>query len=254
MKVGHRTPAILLGVIVFATSCDTYHFANPLPVGSKSLYSTPGNLIGVIKAGDQGQTGYFLEKNSVGVLDKDTIRVFNGIWIDSSRDTSASSRKNYETRYRIKYDSLMKKYDTLDNYVIRGKRIWEVKDNRLTIAREFFIKGDTIYLPPVSFRIQLGPNAFYRKITSELYMLNIKDIETEEKGPEFGQWWQVYLLERKGQGSIVLYRFNEKIKEDPAMFFHEVASSHYYFDPAWTSKDILRMFNGGMFDAENSSK
>jgi hypothetical protein len=245
----------LIGVMLFA-SCESYRFANPLPVDSKNIYKTPKRLR-ALASDKEGKGGILFEKHVIRSIEDDTLKIINGIWF-SPRDTSHIKRsdttawkaldklKSYDSRYSIKFDSIKKTpIDTVENYVMKHNKIYAVVNRELSEGHPFVIKRDTIYVSQERQLIALGTDCFFRKVDPNHYLLNIRD---GQFGEDSSPWWQVYLIAKREDGKIILFDWDDKIKDDPSLIY---SGAHNYFDSQWTREDILKLIRAGAFDDLN---
>ncbi len=204
---------VALAGVSILTSCEGNHFANPLPVDSKNLYQVPIVLRGRLLDHKDSTELYLLGKNSITIPANETTKIINGIWFhprDTSRvpfiDTAAWKKINnlpeYQSRYSLKYDSTKKKTDTVENYILKGNKIYNIQSNSVGAGTSYVIKEDTIITIPEPHKIELGPGAFFRKATANLYHVNIRDSKLEKGNIN---WWQIRLLEKRKDGKIILY-------------------------------------------------
>ena len=194
-------------------------------------------------------------------METDTVKIINGIWFssaDTSRipksDTSAWKKlkalPSYESMYSIRFDSIKKlPVDTIQNYVIKSEKIYPVVGGRLNNGSPYVIKNDTICVPPEWSQIEFGPYFFFRKVSSDTYLLNTKDGIFEDK---LRPWWQVFLITKRKNEKVIIYDWESKIVKDPILIYS--IEDHHYFDSQWTRKDILKLINDGMFQPMNKDE
>lgn len=241
--------------MLILTSCERNHFANPLPIDSKNLYQIPSAFRGQLFDYNDSSEIYLLGKNSITFPAEEGIKIINGIWFHprdtmSLADTVAWKKINklpeYESRYTLKYDSTKKIANKIENYILKGNKIYNIQSNSVGRGTSYIIKDDTIFTIPEPRKIVLGPDAFFRKVTDDFYMVNIRDSELEIGNIN---WWQIRLLEKRKDGKIILYDWSDKIEEDSSLIHS--SDSHNYFDSQWTRKDILRLLSEGKLEAIN---
>jgi hypothetical protein len=84
----------------------------------------------------------------------------------------------------------------------------------------------------------LGRTAFLRKVGGK-YLINCK---TEH------QWWEIYLLEVSGQGSVILRQLQEKdMANIPYIAELYEVTSDYYLEAAWTEAEAIEIIHKGGF-------
>lgn len=243
---------ILLILLLFS-ACGGYHFANPLPIDSKNIYKTPKKLRGSLTDENSIPLGTELEKHVIILSHKEPRQIINGIWfhpkdtMDASKIDTVTFKKimdmpAYDSRYTVKFDSLKRPIDTVENFVMKNNRIYQVLSNDLGEGLPYIEKNDTLYEAATDHKIVLGPNAFYRKITSDYYMINIKD---SDAGIGSIDWWQIRLLEKRKDGKVILYDWDNWIEGDTTRIYFK--NDDYYFDSEWTRKDIMKLIKDGAF-------
>ncbi|MBP9926509.1 MAG: hypothetical protein KBF45_11025 [Cyclobacteriaceae bacterium] len=259
LKITGPLLSLLGGSCLFILpSCEGNHFANPLPVNSKNIYQVPSGLRGRLTNYKDSTEIYFLEKNSITIPAKGAIKIINGIWFHPS-DTATSTDTvkwkkildypTYESRYSVKFDSLHHPIDTVENYVIKRNKIYKILSDGIGPGDPYTLTGDTIYVTPVPRKIILGNGAFFRKVTDDLYVINIRDSELE-----IGtiNWWQIRLLEKRKDGKIILYDWSKEIISDSTLIYTK--ADHHYFDSQWTKRDMLRLLSEEKLEPVNLKK
>ncbi len=264
MKQNIKITHFILLVSLALCSCETYHFASPLPIDSKNIYKTPKQFSGLTTEGESGLKGYKLEKDYITLTGDQSIKIINGIWIDP-RDTSSIQKsdtiawkklvdsRKYESLFSIQFDSLKRPVDTVRNYVIKGSKIYFIKNSELSPGFPYVLEGDTIRAIISQFHfIELGPNAFFRKVTSNFYILNLRENEVfnDNNSDDFlsrKHWWQVLLISKGKDGNVTIHYWEDVIKKDPSLITS--LGDNYYYNSQWTKKDILRLVNEGAFES-----
>ncbi len=258
-----KISSLIISVVSLAglsilTSCEGNHFANPLPVDSKDIYEVPTALRGTLIDYKDGSETFVLDKNSITFPAKETTKIINGIWFHprdtmSLADTAAWKKVNdlpeYISRYSLKYDSTKKTTDTTENYILKGNKIYKILSDGIDHGNFYTLTGDTIYMTHEPRKIILGTGAFLRKVTDDLYIINIRE---SELGIGTIHWWQIRLLKKSKDGTIIFYDWSDEIEKDSSLIYSK--SDHNYFDSQWTKKDILKLINEGFFEARNINK
>jgi len=254
MKIINYLNPILLTLLAFGLySCENYHFSNPLPVDVRNIYVMPRQFRGTwVDNGDTIIIGKdFYKKTHIEIT-----KVINGIWInptdtlpvktDSATLKKYTSLKKYESLQRILYDSAKHPTDTVNNYILKGNKIYKIaENNQLELGAYYYIKDDTIYYQyrkanDDEMELTLGKNSFLRKISTNSYLLNIKE------GAEIKRddWWSVYLLEIVND-DILVRPFSDAILHDKSKIYSK--GSDHYFGSQWTRNDMIKLIDDSTF-------
>lgn len=151
----------------------------------------------------------------------------------------------------IYYDSLLNPVDTACNYIFRKNLIYGIKDNFLLEKGYHFdssgsditvFKNDTI-------GVDLGRNAFLKKLDENLYALNIR---YQAIGDD-NHWWLLLILEKAKDGSIKIWQCSDKSGELPSMFYSRPSKAdEYFFDSQWCALEMLQLMKKGYFEVTNT--
>lgn len=155
---------------------------------------------------------------------------------------------HYQYQKTIFYDTLKRPADTTDNYLIYGNMIYQ-KDNErfLETGYPFYMDHDTIVVSRKdTITIDLGQNAFLRKLTGNLYALNFRKVLIGDENDQ--SWWMLILLEKTPAGTIIRWECSSKTGMLDCMFYDRASKSdHFYFDCSWTTAELLRLKKEGYF-------
>jgi hypothetical protein len=235
---------MLCCVSLVLASCDSYYFLRPQPVDQENILTVPKEFQGRWIADDSSTYVYF-SKKSVELVMQDYERIIKGAW-PKVNDTGAfvyppGSFRALET---VTYDSLRKPVDTILNYLVRDQIVYEINsDGLLEKGYSFKLDADTLRISKMdTILIDLGKNAFFRKLKNHTYAFNIRYNLLADKSP----WWYLTILEKTDKDSIRLWDPAEKIISLPAMFYDR--GHAYYFDCHWTSAELLSLMDGGYFN------
>ncbi len=246
----HSLPTLLL--LIF--SCTTYHMEFPQPVDGKNLYLFPQSMRGTWVIADEKypDDGFVIEKNKV-LLRMKAPKIYNGI-LDSL------GTKKGEGLMHIKYDDQNMPIDTIIDYILKNNRLytWEVeKESGKSFLFPGFpvaLKNDTIYaLPENNFTLaffSLGPDAFLRRISSNQYILNIKQgnfMESFFKSDGRG-WWQIVLLEITSDSHLLVSTPDFKKMTDDSNKVN--CGSECYLTIEWTRQEIIQRIVNKNFPLE----
>ena len=231
-----------------------------MPVDSKNIYKTPKKFRGLITENGDSSEGYWLKKHSITVKEVRSHKIINGIWFnprDTMRnlnlDTAARGKpKNwrltlYSSLYSVKFDSLNNPIDTVENYIIKRSKIYRIGTDGLEEGSNYTIMNDTIYTSEPQKQLVIGPQAFFRKVTSNIYILNLYEGNLEGGNPD---WWQILLLSKNKEGKTIIHYWDNKIMENSSLIYSK--DGNYYYDSQWTREEILKLFNEGIFEPMNT--
>ncbi len=108
---------------------------------------------------------------------------------------------------------------------------------RLDADTIIVFKNDTIC-------VDLGQNAFLRKLNENLYVLNIRNSILGEES----SWWRLILLEKTKEPVIKLWECDSKAGELSSMFYSQLVKRDvFYFDSKWSASQMLELIEQGYF-------
>ena len=273
-------PAVVVSMLL--ASCDAYNFSKPQPFDRENIYVFPDEMLGKWKedtfttdidfsvplnksSGDQfidntqslpadDDAGlYIITKLYVSLIFTSSEKIVKGAWPQLTNGNEFRYPDRYNSYYKvmqtISYDSLKHPVDTTDNYIVYRHKIYEkTQDRLLEKGYSYYSNGDTIVvLKRDTLTIDLGQNAFLRKLGDSLYVLNIKKgILSDEMDPA---WWRVILLQKTADDKIVQWEPSSKTGQLGCMFYERPSKSDYlYFDCQWSSAELLRLKAEGYFE------
>jgi len=274
----------IVAVILFS-SCSFYNFSQPQPYDQKNLYQFPDCFLGKWvdtdtftsdieftvplnqKSGlqsanntvrfhqtspsqDDGEEGYYINKKYVLIIIKEEEKLVKEAWPKYQPGKGFSHLPvNIYSFQKIQYDSLNKPVDTVDRYIVRGKLIFEKNENGY-LGRGYAYKmiNDTTVINKLdSITIDLGQNAFLRKLTDSIYVFNFH--RASLFGDEGGAWWNVIILQSKGKKQFYQWECNSNTANLSCMFYARPSKSNeFYFDCRWSTADMLTLMNKNYFD------
>lgn len=281
-------PAVVL--IMLLTSCNVYNFSKPQPADRENIYVFPDAMLGkwkeepftgdidfTVPVGNNGgdkyihniQTGkkindedegfYTVTKQTVSFTTSSEERIVKGAWprlVNGNEFLYPYQHPKYRHYLQeIKYDSLKRPVDTVDNYILYGNRVFEKTQDRLLEAGyHYYEEKDTIVmLKKDTIYIDLGRYAFLRKLTDSLYAFNIKKGYLGESDQD---WWMLILLEITEDNKLVQWEPSDKSDELDCMFYDRSGKSNYYlyFDCHWTTAELLQLKAKGYFTKSGTLK
>jgi len=182
-----------------------------------------------------------------------------GAWPKVSKEGERVYPGNYrfsdELQREIKYDSLQRPQDTIDNYLVFGNTIYRSQQNEyLEKGYPFYYDHDTIViLKNDTINIDLGQNAFLRRLDEKRYVLNLLKRLIGEDGSPFDQWWSIRILEISGPGTFLMWDCSSKTGQLPSMFHAAISKADiFYFTSQWTATEILKLLQQGYFETGGS--
>lgn len=272
-----RSPGrIILLYSLLLSSCNVYNFSTPLPTDQPDLAEFPQAFLGKWKEdtfhssidmeiSTRGMAGYF--SGNKGIKDQWTYQVFpkyiqvvfreenrviSGAWPRLDKEGNfiypPFGTRSFFTEKEIKYDSLRRPVDTIDNYVIRRGKIYEVAEHyRLEKGYSFYDDFDTIVIRKYdTLYLELGQNMKLKKLNDSLYALNI--LKAMLGGEADAAWWMMLLLEINPNGEITEWDIAYRASELPEMIYDRSSKSDYlYFDAAWDKAQLLHLKKTGYF-------
>ncbi len=246
-------PVALLSLMLFGVSCDVYHFETPQPVDAENITEFPKIFQGTWVEREDDATEYLVIGNKyIRYEEYHEKEIVNSLYTDTSI---------YHFNYlrQVKYNKIKQPVDTVENYIIRSDKIYSFVKSQytrdtnkkacdLSLGNHFTLKNDTIHFREENFQeIELGRNAFLRKLNSKQYILNIRDqylFGTINGSEGFGYWWQIFLLEKTEEGKLRLLYPNGTIKQGELY-------GDYYVNQ-WTKVEMLDLIKKGFFEDKSN--
>lgn len=273
--------------IIFLSSCDAYNFSGPQPADRENIYQFPDKMLGTWRedtftsgidfsvplnsnGGDkytdtrpqgnnEDQYCYTITKQYVSFTTVASERIVKGAWpklVNGNQFIYPYQYPGYRNYMQtIKYDSLNRPVDTVDNYIIYNHKIFEKTEDRcLEKGYSWYEDKDTLVIRKIdTVYIDLGQNAFLRKLTDSLWVFNMKK---GILGEEIDQgWWMVMLLQKTADDTIIEWEPASKAGNLDCMFYDRPSKSDYfYFDCTWTATELLRLKAEGYFEKTGTLK
>lgn len=238
--------AAVFAISLFS-SCDVYYFSHPQPADKENNYEFPATLIGVWQEECDNET-VNIDVRHLSFTDRVSRRVVKGYWPKKISDDSLQYLPgSYIAEHAVLYDSLNRPVDTINSFVIQKEHIIELKDDKsLGLRYDFKRDKDTLLIDEVdTLWLDLGRNAFIRKINDRYFALNILSGTMEESR----SWWQLIILEKLAADTIVVWTGASKLEQSTYMFYS--FKNNYYFDCSLTSSELLKMIRREDFEISN---
>lgn len=246
---------IHLFIEFFFTSCDYYNFSNPQPVDKENMYEFPEDLYGSW-VDESDSVVIIINKNYVTFQNKEKTKIVKGTWpVLNEKNVLVHTAFLFKSFYTARFDSINRPIDTLTNYLLNGNNIYEVNEKG-KLSRAYLYQTDhdsIILLKNDVVKIDLGQNAFLRKLSNDLYVMNIMNSILGENN----YWWQIIIIEKKSGNQIDIWECNGKMKKHPAMFYTTYirkGTGNYYFDCNWSAKEIISLKEQGYFEISSALK
>lgn len=189
-----------------------------------------------------------INKKNIQLLFFSTDRIVTGAWpkLNKSSEFIYSGDNTYNWLRSIEYDSLKRPVDTLDNYLLYGNMIYEIDDKGyLDKGNPYVLDKDTIMVTRRdTICIDLGENAFLRKLDGRFHVLNIRSRVLGEHSP----WWQFFILEKTSAATFKVWECSVKAKTLPSMFYPKSTRSDlFYFNCNWTEAEMMQLMKEEYF-------
>jgi len=210
-----------------------------------SLYD--GNAYLKKRFSEEDSSCYFIDKKYAMLIMHEKGKVVAGAWPKISDDGEFSNAPYINTIQRIEYDSLQRPKDTLDKYFFHKDKIYKIQeDGFLGKGYSYYWDKDTaVVFENDNVCVDLGQNAFLRKLNENFYVLNIRNSILGEDN----EWWRLMILEIKGENSFNIWECGSKTRELPSMFYDRPSKSDiFYFECSWSSSEILRLIKEKYFE------
>lgn len=262
-----KKPRLFISLIVslfLLSSCDSFNFSHPQPFDKENIYQFPDEFLGKWREKDttsyseeketttekEDSSYYYVGRNYVLVVIYEKKKVLAGEWPKlNDKNEWVYPPEGFGRLKEVKYDSLNNPVDTISKYIISNNKIYEIGENRfLYRGYNYTWIEDTITIHETdSVYIDLGQNAFLRKLSDSLYVLNINN--SVLSFDELDNWWRLIILEMKADGNLWQWECNGKTGELTCMFYDRPSKSDiFFFDCQWSSQEILRLMREGYFE------
>ncbi len=267
-------------------SCDFYNFSQPQPYDKEKLYQFPDELLGkwkekdtvtygiefsvpvngkggnhfntedkrpdkvAVEAAAEDSSFYWIQKDYLVITVSEKKKVLAGAWPKlDNKNEFVYPPKGFQGEYEIKYDTLKKPVDTVAKHIISSNRIYGLEPDRYLLrGYEYTRLKDTITVfQKDSLYIDLGQNAFLRKLTDSLYVFNINNSVLSFS--EMENWWRLIVLEITATGQVNQWECNNRTGELACMFYDRPSKyDQFYFDCIWSAAEMLRLMKEGYFE------
>lgn len=236
-------------IINIIAACNTNNFSEPQPAAGKNLYEFPSMFIG--KWADKNYNVVETDGRHITFIDILDIKVpldSASFIVDNLRNKTTGAISK-EVRL-INYDTSGKATDTSLQYVIRDPYIYKVgADKLLQTGYKYRQLKDTIIIYKNERQgIDLGNNAFLRKVTDSLFVLNISNRILIKDN----YFWQVLLVQKTAHDEINFYVPSDKMKCVKCMFYEY--NDNLFYDCKWKPSDVVRLMKDGFFEKTSTLK
>jgi hypothetical protein len=144
-------------------------------------------------------------------------------------------------------DSVRREPDRTPKYLIRNDMIFEINEGRLGKGYQYDSSGKYIVIRAAdTTMIDLGRNAFLRKLNKKLWVLNINGLALADEEA----WWTIMILEKTGRSKLRVWDCDTSLKTHHTMFYH--SGSAYYFDAKWSAAEMMTLFHDGYFSSDET--
>lgn len=250
-------------IVVLLSSCESFNFFQAQPYDRENVYEFPEQFLGRWGGSTEEDDAnysdmeyhkelFFIDKRYISYIINKEVKVVKGYWPKLVNGNEfiypSDGNTTYAGFYSIIYDSLNKPVDTISNYLIHQNKIFgKSMDEFLEKGYQFTVTKDTIIIfKNDTLTIDLGQNAFLRKLSDSLYVFNIKNYLLGFEQDQ--QWWMVLLIEISENGKLVYWECNDKINGLPCKIFNRPSKYEYlYFDCHWSAPEIMLLKNEEYF-------
>lgn len=221
---------------------------NDDPGGPYSDLPGTSGTNGIAPFAKEDSSFIIINKKNIELLFFSTDKIVTGAWprLNKKKELIFSGDNTYNWLRSIEYDSLKRPVDTLDNYLLYGKMIYEIDDKGyLDKGYPYVYDKDTIIVTKRdTLCIDLGQNAFLRKLNNRFYALNIRSQVLGESSA----WWQIFILEKTSAATFREWECSVKAKTLPSMFYPKSSRSDlFYFNSNWTTAEMLQLMKDDYF-------
>lgn len=187
-----------------------------------------------------------VEETFFAVIVHRTHQIAKGAWprLNAQRQFVYPPGEIYEFEQLIVYDSLRQPIDTVDQYIFRNAKMYDVDDDgSMSTGRSYWQEQDTFIMKSIdTLYVDLGKNAVLRQLNDRFYVMNIRGGITGERN----NWWQLYIIEKKADHLFSTWECSRKTKDLPAVLY--LYKDHtFYFNATWTSAELLQLMKDGYF-------
>jgi hypothetical protein len=238
------TPDQLLGLIPLKGMGYSLISGNNIP--QVNSQQQPGRFF------SDDSLSFFISRNCLIYIISGQKKINKGAWpkLDKQGNFVYPTNSN-EWVSNINYDSLKKPLDTTENYFIAGNLIYEVTaEKRLGNGNRYTVDDDTItILKADSIAIDMGKNAFLRKLNDRFYVYNIRNWVLGEES----FWWRIFLLEKTGINSMNIWECTSKTQNLPSMFYNTPSKGDiFYFNSKWPADEMNLLVKENYFEVSSS--
>lgn len=238
---------IFLITSILFSSCDFYNFSVPQPVDKENIIVFPGEFQGTWYI-DSSNDFYLVSKKNVLMIQKDEFKMVKGAWPQLSATGDYIYPHSYQSLQTINYDSLKTPVDTIDNYLLNGNMVYEVTEEGF-LKKGYSCRTDNDTLICLKYDttcIDLGQNAFLRRLNKNLFVLNMRNDILGNC--EFNGWWRIMMLEIKSGQAMNLLELTSGAADLPCRFYDKPGKGNtFYFNCQWTAADMLHLMEKEYF-------
>lgn len=187
-----------------------------------------------------------IEETFFAVIINRTDKIVKGAWprLNTARQFVYPPGEIAEFEQLIVYDSLRQPVDTVDQYILKNTKMYDVdEDGNMSTGRSFWQEQDTFIMKSIdTLYVDLGKNAVLRQLSDRFYVMNIRGGLTGERN----NWWQLYIIEKKADHIFSTWECSRKAKELPSVIY--LYKDHtFYFNATWTVTELLQLMSSGYF-------
>lgn len=185
-----------------------------------------------------------IEETFFAVIINRTEKIAKGAWpkLNAAREFVYPSNEVYEFEKLVIYDSLRQPVDTVDQYIFRNSKMYDVdEDGIMSTGHSYWLQQDTFVMKSIdTLYYDLGNNVILRQLNDRFYAVNIRGSITGERS----NWWQLYIIEMKADHIFSTWECSRKTKELPSLLY-QYRDHTFYFNATWTAAELLQLMSSG---------
>ena len=240
---------LLSCIVIISGACSTNNFSEPQPIKEENIYQLPEMFRGYWS--DREFDLIFADDEHIQFIDIEEQKVLlDSSLIITEKANAFNPNVTYRQINKVSYDSAGVAYDTSIAYIIRDPFIYKITpDDQLQVGYKYKLDKDTLRIFKKEIQgIDLGNNAFLRRVSDSLYVLNISNkILIRDNF-----WWQVTVVEKTAKDEINYYIPSDKMPSLNCMFYKY--TDNFYYDCKWDAAGIKQMIREGYFEKTNVLK
>ncbi|QNA43159.1 hypothetical protein [Lacibacter sediminis] len=203
----------------------------------------------------QQRSPFYSSNDSLSLLIEETFfaviingieKIAKGAWpkLNKAREFVYPEGEVYEFEKLIVYDSLRQPVDTVDQFISRNAKMYDVDyEGTMSTGRAYWQEQDTFIMRSIdTIYFDLGKNAVLRQLNDRFYAVSFRGSVTGERN----NWWQLYIIEKKADHIFSTWECSRKTKDLPSLIY--LYQDHtFYFNATWTTVELMKLMADGYF-------